>query len=204
MARRDLLVWAESHLRVRRRTPRWIAPTIAGLVIVLAAALVVHRAGNRAKVWQVTRVAIRVQCPDVATCAFAASLATDVWNEQRCPGLPLDLDRGAYAFSEPESSALRDLVKRRGMALHIDFHAYGQLVLYPWGYTSSPSKDQDRFAAIGDRMASAIFATHQTRYTLMRGVELDPASGTLTDWMYGEADALSFTVELRPKGGRGS
>ena len=30
-------------------------------------------------------------------------------------------------------------------------------------------RDRDRFAAIGDRMASAIFAQHETRYTLMSG-----------------------------------
>jgi hypothetical protein len=25
----------------------------------------------------------------------------------------------------------------------------------------------------------------------------------MTDWMYGEAEALSYTIELRPKGGSG-
>jgi len=111
--------------------------------------------------------------------------------------------RGAYPFSEPESAALRDLVKREHIALHVDFHAYGQLVLYPWSHTGSPAKDRDRFAAIGDSIASAIFSAHETRYTLMPSVELYPASGVMSDWVYGEADALSFTIELRPKGGIG-
>jgi carboxypeptidase T len=111
--------------------------------------------------------------------------------------------RGEYAFSEPETAALRDLAKRERIALHIDFHAYGQLVLYPWGYTASPAKDRDRFAAVGDRMASAIFAAHEHPYRLMSAVELYPASGTMSDWMYGEVDALSYTIELRPKGRSG-
>lgn len=111
--------------------------------------------------------------------------------------------RGEYAFSEPETIALRDLAKRERIALHVDFHAYGQLLLYPWGYTSAPAKDRDRFAAIGDRMASAMFAAHQIRYSLMSSIELYPAGGTMTDWMYGEVEALSFTIELRPKGGSG-
>ncbi len=110
---------------------------------------------------------------------------------------------GPYAFSEPESSALRDLAKRERFALHVDFHAYGQLVLYPWNHTGTPTKDRDRFAGIGDRMASAIFATHQVRYALMPGIDLYAAAGTMTDWMYGEAGALSYTIELRPKGGSG-
>jgi carboxypeptidase T len=108
--------------------------------------------------------------------------------------------RGEYAFSEPESAALRDFAKREGFAVHVDFHAYGQLVLYPWSYTGAPAKDRDRFAAVGDRIASALFAPHGTRYTLMQSVELYPASGTMEDWMYGELGAQSFTIELRPKG----
>jgi murein tripeptide amidase MpaA len=108
--------------------------------------------------------------------------------------------RGSSAFSENESSALRDLVKREGISRHIDFHAYGQLVLYPWNHSDSPTKDHARYGAIGDDIASAIFAAHGERYRLIRGVELYPAAGTMTDWMYGEAGATSFTVELRPRG----
>jgi hypothetical protein len=111
--------------------------------------------------------------------------------------------RGPYAFSEPETIALRSLVKREQIAVHVDFHAFGQLVLFPWNYTSTPAKDRDRFAGIGDRIASAMFAAHQTRYALKPGVELYPAAGTMTDWMYGDAGAMSYTIELRPKSGRG-
>ena len=74
-------------------------------------------------------------------------------------------------------------------------------MLYPWGYTSAPAKDRARYAAIGDRIASAIFATHERRYALMSAVELYPAAGIMSDWMYGEAAAQSYTIELRPKGG---
>jgi len=106
--------------------------------------------------------------------------------------------RGEYAFSEPESIALRDLVKREKITHHVDFHTYSQLVLYPWGYTRTPAPDRARFAAIGDRMASAIFATHRNAYKLIQSSELYPAGGTMSDWMYGEAGAQSFTIELRP------
>ena len=110
---------------------------------------------------------------------------------------------GEYAFSEPETSAVRDLVRREHVALHVDFHAYGQLLLYPWGYTSAPAKDRDRFTGMGDRIASAMFAPHETRYGLMSSSDLYVAGGTLTDFMYGEATAMSYTIELRPKGGSG-
>ncbi len=111
--------------------------------------------------------------------------------------------RGEYPFSEPETIALRDLAMRERIALHIDFHAYGQLVLYPWGHTAAPASDRDRYAAIGDRMASAIFAAHDSHYRLMSAVELYRASGIMSDWMYGEVNALSYTIELRPRGRSG-
>jgi zinc carboxypeptidase len=111
--------------------------------------------------------------------------------------------RGAYAFSEPESAALRDLVRREGFSLAVDFHAYGQLVLYPWAYTRGSAPDRAQLAGVGDRMASAIYAAHENRYALQSGAELYPASGTLLDFMYGDAGALSYTIELRPKSGSG-
>jgi hypothetical protein len=111
---------------------------------------------------------------------------------------------GPYAFSEPESAALRDLARREAIALHVDLHAYGQMLLYPWSYTGTPAKDRDRFAALGDRMASAMFAAHKTQYRLMSSIDLYAAAGTMGDWMYGEAGALSYTIELRPKGPGGA
>jgi len=112
--------------------------------------------------------------------------------------------RGLTPFSEPESRALRDLALRRHISIHVDFHAYGQLLLYPWSYTRAPAADRALFGAVGDRMASAMAVTHENRYTLQSGADLYAAAGTMTDWMYGEAKALSFTVELRPSGNRGA
>jgi carboxypeptidase T len=111
--------------------------------------------------------------------------------------------RGASEFSEPESRALRDLAARERPGLHIDFHAYGQLILYPWDYTSAPAKDRDRLAAIGDNIASAMVSQHGKAYKLIQGVELYPSAGTMNDWMYGELGSMSYAIELRPKGGSG-
>ena len=111
-----------------------------------------------------------------------------------------EIYRGEYAFSEPETAAVRDLAQRVRPRLAIDFHSYGQLVLFPWNYTSKRADDHDLLRATGDRMASAIFAQHEQRYALMSGVELYPAAGTAQDFMYGELGALAYTIELRPKG----
>jgi len=108
--------------------------------------------------------------------------------------------RGESAFSEPESRAMRDLFDSETMHAHIDFHSYSQLILYPWAYKRDAPADRDKFAAIADRMSSAMFAAHGKQYKIRSGAELQyGAAGTLTDWTYGEKNAISFVVELRPQ-----
>lgn len=111
--------------------------------------------------------------------------------------------RGPHAFSEPETRALRDLIARERVAAHIDFHSFGQLILYPWSHTKTPAPDRDRLAALGDVMASAIASTHGKRYRLIAAQDLYTAGGTALDWSYGERGAMGFTIELRPSGGNG-
>jgi carboxypeptidase T len=109
--------------------------------------------------------------------------------------------RGPQAFSEPETRALRDLITNTAAVAHIDFHSFGQLILYPWSHTKTPAPDHDRLAALGDAMATAIAGTHGERYRLSSAQELYTAGGTSLDWSYGERGAMGFTIELRPDGG---
>jgi murein tripeptide amidase MpaA len=126
------------------------------------------------------------------------------WGGRGSSGLERsDIYRGTAAFSEPETRALRDLALREQFTTHIDFHSYGQLILYPWAYTSTPAPHKARYAATGDKLASAMAATHGSRYVLQSGADLYAAAGTMSDWMYGEAGVTSYTVELRPNGNRG-
>ena len=111
--------------------------------------------------------------------------------------------RGPYAFSEPETRAVRDLALRLDLAAHIDFHSYGQLILYPWSHTKKPAPDHDRLTALGDVMASAIRSIHGKKYKLMTATDLYAAGGTAPDWTYGDRGAMGFTIELRPNGGKG-
>lgn len=111
--------------------------------------------------------------------------------------------RGPHAFSEPEAKAVRDVMAMRPFVAHIDFHSFGQLLLFPWSYKREDVPHRRRFAALGDRMASAIYATHAKTYKLQAGADLYAAGGTLMDYGYAERGALSFTIELRPNGGKG-
>lgn len=111
--------------------------------------------------------------------------------------------RGPHAFSEPETRALRDLILREPVVAHIDFHSFGQLILYPWSHTKKPAPDLERLASLGSVMATAIAGTHGQVYRPMAAQDLYTAGGTALDWSYGERSALGYTIELRPSGGNG-
>ena len=50
---------------------------------------------------------------------------------------------GPYPFSEPEVAALSDLVEyyRERTALYVSLHAFSQVILSPYGYSSGKSPD---------------------------------------------------------------
>ncbi|MGY1703870.1 M14 family metallopeptidase [Geodermatophilus sp. SYSU D00697] len=108
---------------------------------------------------------------------------------------------GPRAFSEPEVRAVRDLVARQLFSGVLTYHSYSQLILYPWGYTSEPIEDE---ADLGEHrdlaqdMEQLIRKVHGRTYTAQQSSELYPTAGDTTDWTYGEYDAVSVTVELRP------
>jgi hypothetical protein len=51
--------------------------------------------------------------------------------------------RGPYAFSEPETSALRDFVEahKDTLVVAFNFHAYGNLLIYPFNCDPSSAND---------------------------------------------------------------
>ena len=113
--------------------------------------------------------------------------------------------RGPFAFSEPESAAMRDyFVSRTTLAGHIDFHAYSQLVLSPWGYTTTPPANNAAFLALGGEMKDAIKRSTGFDYTVGPiASTLYVASGSSVDHAYGQHGVPSFTIEVRDRGAYG-
>ncbi|MHC4429755.1 MAG: M14 family zinc carboxypeptidase, partial [Planctomycetota bacterium] len=111
--------------------------------------------------------------------------------------------RGPAPFSEPETQVIRDFyIANPQIVANIDFHAYGQLVLSPWGYTSSPPPGIDILNLIGEAMADAIQSVHGEFYEQGPiNPLLYPADGVSVDWCYGDQGVLSYTIELRPTSG---
>ncbi len=115
--------------------------------------------------------------------------------------------RGPFAFSEPETVAVRDeLLSINNLAMHIDVHSYSQYVLWPYGFTTDPLPEPDAtfFPAFSQELADTMYALHGVEYLAFNSMTgLYPASGTHKDWVYDATGAFSWTYELRPAAGAG-
>lgn len=102
-----------------------------------------------------------------------------------------DTYHGTGPFSEPETSAIRDFVKREKFQASISFHTYSELILYPFSYGYNiPNPDQKVFVKMAGDMARF------NNYTPKISADLYPAMGDCDDFMYGDNKVLSFTFEL--------
>lgn len=107
--------------------------------------------------------------------------------------------RGTAALSEPETSNISKFLTRHPqIKAGYDFHAYSQLMLRPWGKSTSPSPDENKLAALGGKMCDAIRSVHRVNYQNIRSSGLYPASGIMCDEFYEYHKQMGYTVELRP------
>jgi hypothetical protein len=118
---------------------------------------------------------------------------------------------GASAGSEPEVQATSDYF-RLNLPIYgaIDWHAYSQLMLRPYGRSRGTAPDEAQNKAIGDKMRDLARDVHGMSYTSQPSVDLYPTTGSASDWFYGEdattapskgnIRSYSFTLELRDTG----
>jgi hypothetical protein len=107
--------------------------------------------------------------------------------------------RGPSAFSEPETQAVRDFIREHEFVTQDSYHSVVGVVLFPWGYTTSPTPDDALFRAIAaERVRESGYAYGQI------GPDLYLASGVMCDWAYGEQltkpKIMSFTTEVGGSG----
>ncbi|GAA0432480.1 hypothetical protein Acor_76250 [Acrocarpospora corrugata] len=112
--------------------------------------------------------------------------------------------RGPSAESAPEVKAVADFVRGRVVGgvqqikSTIDWHTYGELILWPYGYTTANTgpgltqDDRDAHAALGQNMAST------NGYTPEQASDLYITDGSIDDWMWGVYKIFAYTIEMYP------
>jgi carboxypeptidase T len=107
--------------------------------------------------------------------------------------------RGPAPFSEPETTAVRDLFMGHDFRAVVSYHSYSQVILYPWGYTTSPAPREAELRTVAETMSGLIAAVSGTIYTAGQASSaLYTTNGDTVDWTYGVAGTPSYTIELPP------
>ncbi len=117
-----------------------------------------------------------------------------------------ELYRGPSPTSEPETQAVQDYLSaqfpdQRGpnlndpapddaTGIYLDIHSYGRLVLWPWGFTSTPSPNGTQLQTLGRKFA------YWNHYEPQQAIGLYPTDGTTDEFAYGDLGVASYTFEL--------
>ncbi|KRY00182.1 Carboxypeptidase A1 [Trichinella pseudospiralis] len=100
--------------------------------------------------------------------------------------------QGPFAFSEPESRAVRDFVlaHKNHLGAFIDLHTYSQIWIHPYGHRPDTyPADVDDLKMTGIQAINELYSLYGTH----------PASGGMADWVK-SATKIKYTylIELRP------
>ncbi|XP_070558039.1 carboxypeptidase B-like [Ptychodera flava] len=129
-----------------------------------------------------------------------------MWGGQGASPIPcFETYRGPGPFSEVETVAMADFFRSRPddvFDIYLDYHAFGQMILSPWGYTADYPLDYATMDEAMKVMTDAIFDVHGMNYTYgASGPTLYPTSGDTIDWFYGDQNIIhSYTFEIRDEG----
>jgi hypothetical protein len=104
--------------------------------------------------------------------------------------------RGPSAFSEPEIQAVRDFCNDHEFAVALNYHSYGNYLLYPWGYADIYTPDNALFVSMTDVMDDWNGYSTGTAWELLYNT-----NGDANDWMYGEQSTKPKTLAITPEVG---
>jgi hypothetical protein len=114
--------------------------------------------------------------------------------------------RGPEENSEPETLAIENYVAtlfedQRGpldtdpapittTGSLITLHTYGELVLWPWGWTATDAPNHTQLQTLGRKYA------YYNEHNPQQSNDLYPTNGTTDDWTYGQLGIASYTFEM--------
>ncbi|XP_034390805.1 carboxypeptidase A1-like [Cyclopterus lumpus] len=110
--------------------------------------------------------------------------------------------RGPRAHSESEVQSIVNFVKTHGnIQAFVSIHSYSQMLLYPYGYTRTPVKDQTELHNLAKKAITDLASLYGTRYRYGSIINtIYQASGGTIDWTYNQGIKYSYTFELRDTG----
>jgi len=105
---------------------------------------------------------------------------------------------GPEAWSEVESTYLRDLIQGRKFYAGITYHSQGEYVLYPLGHLPGAcAYDHEIMHDLAVNMAATIPGIYSGTYTPLQAVDFGyTCQGTMGDWSYAEERVFGYTFEL--------
>jgi hypothetical protein len=115
------------------------------------------------------------------------------WNATCDSGSPYPQDedfRGLAPFSEPETQALRDFAMSQDFRYAISFHSGARNIVYPWGYTTSPTLNDAIFRQVAANLSVRTGAPYY------QSGQWYTTSGVWDDWMYDNRSAIALTCEI--------
>lgn len=127
---------------------------------------------------------------------YAANWGFD--NTGSSPNTGSDTYRGTSGFSEPETQAIRDYCNSREFRLTLNYHTFGNLLIYPFGYIPNLlTPDSNTYTAY------AKLLTAENNYKFGTGVETVGyvTNGDSDDWMYSEQTTKNKIFAMTPEAG---
>jgi carboxypeptidase T len=114
--------------------------------------------------------------------------------------------RGPSTASEPEVQAVQSYARSifpdqrdpslgaaapaDATGLYIDIHSYSNLVLWPWGFTGTPTGNGTALQTLGRKLAFF------NGYEPDQAIGLYPTDGTTVDFVYGDLGVAAYVFEL--------
>lgn len=100
--------------------------------------------------------------------------------------------RGPEPFSEPETQAIKTLIDEHNFQFIINYHSYGNFLLFPWGYVNADNPQEWEYDSYAEALTFENSYTAGNSYQTVGYV----ANGTAGDWQYSEGSAWAFTPEV--------
>ena len=100
------------------------------------------------------------------------------------------VDYGRMIFLDQRGPGASDAAPADASGLFFDVHSYGELILWPYGFTASPAPNGIAMQSLGRKLAFG------NNYWPEQAIGLYPTDGTTDDFFYGELGVASIAFEL--------